>query len=164
MFNTGNVVRIMRTKILQNQRLIHTAPILQKNQSARYRITPRRDFPLTYEMANAPHYIVQRKSWNSWNTSNVLGGPRPSETAVEDVFIRKFVTGTWHSLFVSEIIIKRQHNLIRIAGIIRQAISARKMYFLIGYTEELLSFWLQCPVKLELQSVGDKKDVIFKYI
>lgn len=92
------------------------------------------------------------------------GGPRPAETAVEDLFIRKFVTGTWHSLFVSEVIIKRQHNIIRIAGIIRQAISPRKMYFLIGYTEELLSFWLQCPVKLELQTVTDKRDTIFKYI
>lgn len=72
--------------------------------------------------------------------------------------------GTWHALFVSEIIIKRQHNMIRIAGIVRQSISPRKMYFLIGYTEELLSFWLQCPTKLELQSVGDKKDVVFQYI
>lgn len=80
------------------------------------------------------------------------------------MFIRKFITGTWHGLFASEIIIKRQHNIIRIAGIIRQAIGARKMYFLIGYSEELLSFWLQCPVKLELQTVADKKDVIFKYI
>lgn len=97
-------------------------------------------------------------------TANVDGGLRASETAVEDMFVRKFMTGTWHSLFVSEIIIKRQHNIIRIAGIIRQSISPRKIYFLIGYTEDLLSFWLQCPVKLELQCVADKKDVIFKYI
>lgn len=83
---------------------------------------------------------------------------------MEDMFIRKFMTGTWHSLFVSEIIIKRQHNIIRIAGLVRQAIGARKMYFLIGYCEELLSFWLQCPVKLELQTVADKQAVIFKYI
>jgi len=38
------------------------------------------------------------------------------------------------------------------------------MYFLIGYTEELLSYWMQCPVTLELQTVGDRKDVVFKYI
>lgn len=94
----------------------------------------------------------------------MLGGLRPAETAIEDMFIRMFMTGTWHSLFVTEIIIKRQHNIIRIAGIVRQSISARKMYFLIGYCEELLGFWLQCPVKLELQTVGDKKDVVFKYI
>lgn len=79
------------------------------------------------------------------------------------MFIRKFITGTWHALFLSEIIIKRQHNIIRIAGIISRAVPARKMYFLIGYTEELLSYWLQCPVKLELQT-AEKADVIFKYI
>jgi small subunit ribosomal protein S24 len=97
-------------------------------------------------------------------SANLEGGLRPAETAVEDIFIRKFMTGTWHNLFESEIIIKRQHNIIRIAGIVRQAISGRKMYFLIGYCEELLSFWLQCPVKLELQTAAEKKDVTFKYI
>jgi small subunit ribosomal protein S24 len=74
------------------------------------------------------------------------------------------MTGTWHSLVLSEVIIKRQFNHIRIAALIKQGISSRKMYFLIGYTEELLSYWLQCPVTLELQTVTDPKDVIFKYI
>ncbi|XP_023295315.2 28S ribosomal protein S24, mitochondrial [Lucilia cuprina] len=143
---------------------IHTTASCAKTQSGRYRITTKRDKPLTYEMANPPHYIAHRKSWNSWNTSTMLDGLRPSQTAIEDVFIRKFITGTWHSLVCSEVIIKRQHNTIRIAAIVRQAISARKMYFLIGYTEELLSYWLQCPVTLELQTVQDKKDVVFKYI
>lgn len=94
----------------------------------------------------------------------MLDGLRPSQTAIEDIFIRKFITGTWHSLACSEIIIKRQHNMIRIAAIMRQAVSPRKMYFLIGYTEELLSYWLQCPVTLELQTIQDRKDVVFKYI
>jgi small subunit ribosomal protein S24 len=115
-------------------------------------------------MANPPHMIAHRKSWNSWNTSAIEGGLRPAETIFEDVFIRRFVTGTWHSLVVSEVIIKRQFNHIRIAAIIRQAISPRKMYFLIGYTEEMLAYWLQCPVTLELQTTPDRKDVVFKYI
>lgn len=96
--------------------------------------------------------------------ASLKDGLRSSETLVEDVFIRKFMTGTFHSLVVSEVIIKRQHNHIRIAAILRQGTPARKMYFLIGYTEELLSSWLQCPVTLEFQTVPDKKDVIFKYI
>ncbi|XP_066993169.2 small ribosomal subunit protein uS3m [Anabrus simplex] len=150
--------------ILSQCRPIHVTPACEKVQSGRYRVTPKRDRPLTYEMANPPHYIAHRKSWNSWNTSNVLDGVRPAETAIEDMFIRKFMTGTWHNLFLSEVIIKRQHNIIRIAGLVKQAINARKMYFLIGYCEELLSYWLQCPVKLELQIVSDPKDVIFKYI
>lgn len=94
----------------------------------------------------------------------MLDGLRPAQTAMEDVFIRKFMTGTWHSLVCSEVIIKRQHNMIRVAAIVRQGISARKMYFLIGYTEELLSYWLQCPVTLELQTIQDRKEAVFKYI
>lgn len=68
----------------------------------------------------------------------MIDGLRSSETAIEDIFIRKFMTGTWHSLICSEVIIKRQHNHIRIAAIVRQGISARKMYFLIGKTNFLL--------------------------
>ncbi|XP_050299482.1 28S ribosomal protein S24, mitochondrial [Anthonomus grandis grandis] len=159
------IFKIQRIKsFIQPARLISMSPICEKNQAGRYRITPRRNLPLTYEMANPPHQIAHRKSWNSWNTSNVVGGLRPSETVVEDQFIRKFIEGTWHSLFASEVIIKRQHNIIRIAGLIYRSVLPRKMYFLIGYTEELLSFWLQCPVKMELQTVADRKDVVFKYI
>ncbi|CAG9853809.1 unnamed protein product [Phyllotreta striolata] len=145
-------------------RFLQTSSVCLKNQAGRYRITPKGDFPLTYEMANPPHRIAHRKAWNSWNTSNLDGGVRSAETAVEDMFIRKFVTGTWHNLFASEVIIKRQHNIIRIAGIITRGLSPRKMYFLIGYTEELLGFWLQCPVKMELQTIADRKDIVFKYI
>lgn len=50
------------------QRNIHISPILAKVQSGRYKITPKGDRPLTYEMANPPHFINHRKSWNSWNT------------------------------------------------------------------------------------------------
>lgn len=95
---------------------------------------------------------------------NMLDGLRPAETAIDDEFIRRFMTGTWHDLIASEIIIKRQHNIIRIAAITVQKISVTKVYFLIGYTEELLSYWLQCPIKLELQTVEDRTAVVFKYI
>lgn len=95
---------------------------------------------------------------------NMLDGLRPAETALDDEFIRRFITGTWHDLIASEIIIKRHHNIIRIAAITIQKISVTKMYFLIGYTEELLGYWLQCPIKLELQTVEDRTAVVFKYI
>lgn len=74
------------------------------------------------------------------------------------------MTGTWHNLVLSEVVVKRQFNHIRIVALIKQGITPRKMYFLIGYTEELLSYWLQCPITLELQTVTNPKDVIFKYI
>ncbi|GAB6019213.1 hypothetical protein CHUAL_000825 [Chamberlinius hualienensis] len=147
-----------------NHRLYHCSPILLKCQSGRYKTTINRDRPLTYEMSVKPHHIGHHKSWNSWNTSNLLDGNRTAETTQEDMFIRKFMYGTWPGLFVSEVIIKRRHNLIVIAGIIQRSILPRKIYFLTGYTEELLANLLKCPVRIEIQSVDHKKDVIFKYI
>lgn len=47
---------------------LHTSAPLCRVVSGKYRITKKRDKPLTYEMANPPHYIAHRKSWNSWNT------------------------------------------------------------------------------------------------
>lgn len=99
-----------------------------------------------------------------WGLANLQGGLRSSETAIEDIFIRRFMTGTFHALVLSEVIIKRQHNHIRIAAIIKQSLPARKLYFLIGYTEELLAYWLQCPITLELQTIPDPRAVIFKHI
>jgi len=97
-------------------------------------------------------------------SANIKDGNRPSETALEDMFIRQFMCGTWPNLFASEIIIKRQHNIIRIAGIITRTIAPSKIYFLTGYTEELLSYWLQCLIKVELVTIDNKKEIIFKYI
>ena len=89
----------------------------------------------------------------------------PHKTLLEDMFIRKFLHGTWPEMIVSEVIIKRHHNLVRIATIIkREYKSVRQVYFLIGYSEELLSYWLKCPVKMELQSVETETDLVFKYI
>ena len=83
---------------------------------------------------------------------------------IEDMFIRKFLKGTWSQMFLSEIIVKREHNTVRVAAIIRPLVTNRKMYFLLGYSEEMLSLWLKCPVKLELQIQTDPKSVVYKYI
>ncbi|KZC12346.1 28S ribosomal protein S24, mitochondrial, partial [Dufourea novaeangliae] len=146
------------------KRYIHISGVHNKTQAGRYRPIPKKPQSLTYEMANPPHYIVARKSWNSWNTSNVKDGNRPSESAVEDIFIRNFINGTWHNLVLNEVIIKRQHNVIRIAVIVIRRITAIKMYYLMGYCEELLSYWLHCPVKMEIVTVQEKEDVVYKVI
>ena len=83
---------------------------------------------------------------------------------IEDMFIRKFMKGTWTGMFLSEIIVKRQHNTVRVAGLIKKGLQPRKVYFLIGYSEEMLGQWLKCSVKLELQVIENPKDVIYKYI
>jgi len=74
------------------------------------------------------------------------------------------MSGTWHGLFVSEIIIKRRHNLIVIAGFVNQLHHPTKIYFLKGYTEELLSHLLRRPIRVEVQSVEHHRDVLFKWI
>ena len=83
---------------------------------------------------------------------------------IEDMFMRKFLKGTWSAMFLSEIIIKRQHNTIRISALMHKRLNTKKIYFLIGYTEEMLSYWLKCPVKMELQFLNSAKDVVYKYI
>ncbi|XP_076647574.1 mitochondrial ribosomal protein S24 [Halictus rubicundus] len=164
-----SVISYTRSILLANpnnviKRSIHVSAVYHKSQSGIYRPKPKQHQPLTYEMANPPPQIVARKSWNSWNTSNIKDGNRPSETAVEDIFIRNFISGTWHDLFASEIIIKRQHNLIRIAGIVLRKLPPHRMYFLMGYSEELLSYWLHCPVKMEIVTTQRKEDVVYKVI
>ncbi|XP_058809890.1 small ribosomal subunit protein uS3m [Phymastichus coffea] len=166
LFTNLNNVKILQ-EILKSfiiQRCIHVSSTINRVQSGRYRVTLKKNRPLTYEMAYKPNEIASKKSWNSWNTSNIDNGNRPMESAIEDMFIRRFMIGTWHSLFLSEILIKRHHNLVRIAGVIRQGFDPRKIYFLTGYTEELLSYYLHCPVKIEIQTIENKENIIYKYI
>jgi len=74
------------------------------------------------------------------------------------------MTGTWHGLFVSDVIIKRKQNLIIIAGLINQMQQPTKVYFLKGYTEELLSHLLRRPIRIEVQTVSHPRDLYFKWI
>ena len=67
-------------------------------------------------------------------------------------------------MVVSPVIIKRRYNQIIVSMITERKQPARKIYFLIGYSEELLSCLLNCAVKLEIQTVASKSDVIFKRI
>ena len=132
--------------------------------------------PLTYEMAVKPEKIGIHKSFNSFNTGQLedtfgvekemeRGGASLSHKMfIEDMFMRKFLKGTWSEMFLSEIIIKRQHNTIRVSALVKPTVIPRKIYFLIGYSEEMLGQWLKCPVKLELQIVKDPKSIIYKYV
>ncbi|KAG8191874.1 hypothetical protein JTE90_019809 [Oedothorax gibbosus] len=147
------------------RRSISTSAVHCEVTAGRYKRSKNHDKPITYEEINAPYQIHHRKGWCTWNTSNLLDGIRSSQCVVEDYFIRKFMFGTWHRIFVSDpVIIKRRHNQIIITGIIQRTVQVRKLYFLIGYTEEMLSYIFKCPVKIELQSVANKKDIVFKYV
>ena len=78
--------------------------------------------------------------------------------------IRKFIAGTWHNMFLSEVIIKRRLNRIIIGGIINQGMVPSKIYFLKGYTEEFLSHYLRRPVRIEIQTARDRSEMIIKRI
>ena len=65
---------------------------------------------------------------------------------------------------MSDVIIKRKHNLIIIAGLINQVHNPTKIYFLKGYTEELLSHLFRRPIRIEVQTVQHPRDVLFKWI
>ncbi|OWR42993.1 28S ribosomal protein S24 [Danaus plexippus plexippus] len=166
----NNVIKFAQSAIILPQwspifaSQFHTSSALCRVVSGKYRITKKRDKPLTYEMANPPHYIAHRKTWNSWNTCKIFTIFSMSlELLFAIPIIKTYSQLKKHVRFVT-VIIKRQFNHIRVAVIIRRAVSPTKMYFLLGYSEEMLSNWIQCPVTLELQTVDSYQDVVFKYI
>ncbi|XP_026291701.1 28S ribosomal protein S24, mitochondrial [Frankliniella occidentalis] len=149
-----NVFIKSASSALRQECQISTTATCHRISVGRYKRLEGRSQLLTYEQATKPHEIAHWKSWNSWNTSNLLGGRRTQLTAIEDMFIRRFIYGSWFCSVVGEqIIIKRQHNMIRIAFLISKRMNPQSVYFLTGFSEEMLSIWLHCPVKLEIQAV-----------
>lgn len=92
------------------------------------------------------------------------GEGRAPETVVDDNFIREFMKGTFPGVLASDVIVKRRHNIVLISCIMSCVLRPMKYYFLVGYTEELLSCLLKCPVKLEIQTVGSVYDLKFRTI
>ena len=86
------------------------------------------------------------------------------DLAVEDQLIRQLVVGTWHKTLLSEVLIKRQHNKVVIAGIVCPLPSVETIYFQIGYMEQLLSRLLNCSVTIELQAVRSRNEIIYKRV
>lgn len=143
---------------------IHTSSVLCIKTAGRHKPSIKRDKPLTYEEAWRPDMIGLRKSWNSFNTNGLIDGTRTAETTHEDMFIRKFLMGAWPKLIVTEVLIKRHQNQVIISFMAVRSTRPQNMYFLIGFTEEVLSYVLKCPVKLEIQTVADQEAVVYTYI
>ncbi|KAG5450681.1 28S ribosomal protein S24, mitochondrial [Clonorchis sinensis] len=147
-------------------RSFHSSRLVCKNTRVGVvRRTRNQSIPLTYEQAKKPHQIGLMKSWNSWNTSNLENECLyTSDITVQDELIRAFIRGTFPVAVESEVIIKRQWNVVRIAFLLSSRVQPIEAHFLIGYSEELLSHLLRCLVKLEVQVIASKKDVVFRYI
>lgn len=86
------------------------------------------------------------------------------EVVIEDQFIRKFILGTWYKVWLSEVVIKRRHNEVLVCGIVCPLPSMSAVYFLMGYTEELLSHLLKYNVKVQVQCVPSRRHVIHKHV
>ncbi|XP_019937859.1 small ribosomal subunit protein uS3m [Paralichthys olivaceus] len=142
-------------------RSLHVTSVCCKNRAARIRVG-KGDKPLTYEQALHPQHIGHRKGWLSQHTSNLKGEEGAAERSVEDVFIRKFMFGTFHNCLANEVVIKRRGNLLIVCALMLQKLPPHKFYFLIGYTESLLSHFYKCPVKLEIQTLQEK--AVYKYL
>ncbi|XP_022625273.1 28S ribosomal protein S24, mitochondrial [Seriola dumerili] len=140
---------------------LHVTAVCCKNRAARIRVG-KGDRPLTYEQALHPHHIGHRKGWLSQHTSNLKGEEGAAERTVEDVFIRRFMFGTFHNCLANEIVIKRRGNMLIVCALMIQKLPPVKFYFLIGYTESILSHLYKCPVKLEIQTLYEK--VVYKYL
>ncbi|XP_073334151.1 small ribosomal subunit protein uS3m [Pagrus major] len=142
-------------------RSLHVTAVCCKSRAARVRVG-KGDQPVTYEHAHAPHHIGHRKGWLAQHTSNLKGEEGAAERTIEDVFIRRFMFGTFHNCLANEIVIKRRGNLLLVCALMLQKLPPMKFYFLIGYSESLLSHLYKCPVKLEIQTMPDK--VVYKYL
>lgn len=150
--------------IFNQSRSISTTAILNKRQAGRYHTTKNRSLGLTYEQSFKPHMIGVTKNWTSLNSSNLWEGLRRSETLVEDILIRKIVNGFWPTFVMGDVVIKRRANMVFIAFFIQQRLKPERAYFLTGFTEQILSYLLKCPVKLEVQAGTQAKSMIIKYI
>lgn len=143
---------------------IHLTSVLERKKAGRWKVSVKHDKPITYELYNRPDMIGVRKSWWSFNTSGLLDAPRKAATAQEDILMRKFIHGTWPKLVASDLVIKRTGNQIVISFMATRGIRPSSMYFLVGYTEEVLSYILKSVVKLELQTVSHQNDLTYKYV
>lgn len=109
--------------------------------------------------------LVQQVSVHSCALShpgNLKGEDGAAERTVEDVFIRRFMFGTFHGCLANEVVIKRRGNMLIVCALMLQKLPPQKFYFLIGYSESLLSHFYKCPVKMEIQTLQDK--VVYKYL
>uniref|UniRef100_A0AAV2IS51 Uncharacterized protein n=1 Tax=Knipowitschia caucasica TaxID=637954 RepID=A0AAV2IS51_KNICA len=99
------------SKFYHGNRSLHVSAVCFKNKAARIRVG-KGDRPLTYEQALPPHQIGHRKGWLSHHTGNLKGEAGAAERTIEDVFIRRFMFGTFHGCLANEIVIKRRGNVL----------------------------------------------------
>lgn len=93
---------------------------------------------------------------------NLDGQDHAAERTVEDVFLRKFMLGTFPGCLADQLVLKRRANQVEICALVLRQLPAHKFSFLVGYSEALLSHFYKCPVRVHLQTVPSK--AVYKHI
>ncbi|XP_020625517.1 28S ribosomal protein S24-A, mitochondrial-like [Orbicella faveolata] len=105
-----------------------------------------------------PSYrIGVTRSQDSLHTGSLKGSLWASERLLDDIMIRKFVEGVMHEFVESEVVIKRRANNIILVFLVSIYGDVKKFYFLVGFTEKLLTELLGCIVKVEAQSYSGRQ-------
>lgn len=161
----NSLLKCSINSLISNQiKLISTTSTLNHRQAGRYKTTRDRSRGLTYEQSFKPCDIGVNKSFTSFNSANLWEGHRRGDTLVEDILIRKTVNGFFPTYLISDVVIKRRANTIYLSLLINNQLRPEKVYFLVGFTEQILSYVLKCPVKLEVQTGYSARSLIVKYI
>merc|ERR1712203_1133429 len=93
-------------------REFQTSCVMQKISVGRYKVTKDKSNPLTYEQSVKPEWIGFRKGGHSHNTGQLegtflkkeeIGQDLPHKLLIEDLFIRKFIVGTFPNQLGSEV-------------------------------------------------------------
>ncbi|XP_054031049.1 28S ribosomal protein S24, mitochondrial [Dryobates pubescens] len=140
---------------------LHTTPACFKVRAARARVG-KGDKAVSYERALGPHHIAHRKGWLSLHTGHLGARGGAAERALEDSFLRRFLYGTFPGILADEVVLKRRGNLLVLCLVLARALAPAKLYFLLGYSETLLSHFYKCPVRVEVQTVPGR--VVYKYL
>ena len=94
-----------------------------------------------------PQAVGKFRTWDSrWAVPSRgrRGKKLLSDLTFDDMFIRKFVRGTFPMTDDNPIIVKRKENIVNITFLLR--LDPMNMYFLVGFSETLLSRWLGAKV------------------
>ncbi|KAF3813207.1 hypothetical protein GH733_018847, partial [Mirounga leonina] len=114
---------------------------------------PERTYILPSPRANAVHKqepLTSGASPSLQGRGNLDGEDHAAERTVEDASLLKFMLGTFPGCLTVQLILKRWANQLEICALV---LRAQKFYFLVGYSETLLSHFYKCPVHLHLQTV-----------
>lgn len=72
-------------------------------------------------------------------SGNLDGKDHAAERTVEDVFLQKFMLGTFPGYLADPLILKRQAHQLEVCALVLRQLPAHKFHLLVGYSETLLS-------------------------